>query len=719
MRTYRDSLCTILNPKSVAVIGASDDLSKISGRPLKYLIEFGYDGRILPVNPKYTQIAGIPCYPSIDDIEGDIDLAVVGVPANAALGVLQSCAKRGVGSSIVFSSGFAEMGMEGRVAQEKIGALASETGMRICGPNSLGVVNLATGMTASFSQTLERKPASGPVGFITQSGAFGTFLFGMALESGLTFKYFISSGNEADLEFCDYTDYLIDDPEIRVIAGYIEGLKSGAKLKHVARKAARAGKPLVIVKVGRSSAGTRAAKSHTGSMTGSDAVYDAVFDDLGIIRAETEEQLLDFISAFLSNARLPGGRGLGIVTQSGGAGVLSADRAEMVGLVVPELQQSTRQQLTGVVPRFGSTGNPVDITAQFIAEPTLLHDSIAIIDRDPGVNSMLFCLGLMDLHWRRVVSELEGLAKTVSNPLFVSWSAAPKEALGALRAAGVPVFSTPTRAVDAVAAVVDYGSKLEALQRVAEANAKQEIPPEVKSLIETARREGRDHLLEYEAKKVLAGFGVSVPRGDMASSVREAEKIAEALGFPVVLKVQAVGLLHKSEARVIELNVANGEQLRAAYERTMANAKAHCPPETLKGVLVEEMIQGGVETIAGLTYDPMFGPVLLFGLGGIFTEVLRDTALAVCPLGIGRAESLIRSLKSYPILAGARGRARGDLAAMAETLEKISRMAVSLEGVIAELDVNPLIVLSEGLGVCGADALITLAGNHNKEKSNG
>ena len=719
MRDARESLRTILDPRSVAVIGASDDLSKINGRPLKYLIEFGYAGRILPVNPKYAQIAGIPCYPSIDAIEGDIDLAVVGVPAHAALGVLQSCARRGVGSSIVFSSGFAEMGEEGRAAQEKIGALASETGMRICGPNSLGVANLATGMTASFSQTLERKPAAGPVGFITQSGAFGTFLFGMALESGLTFKYFISSGNEADLEFCDYVDYLIDDPEIRVIAGYIEGLKSGAKLERVARKAARAGKPIVIVKVGRSSAGTRAARSHTGSMTGSDAVYAAAFDDWGIIRAETEEQLLDFVSAFLSNARLPSGRGLGIVTQSGGAGVLSADRAEMAGLVVPELQQDTRQQLTGVVPRFGSTGNPVDITAQFIAEPTLLHDSITIVDRDPGVNSTLFCLGLMDLYWQRVVSELEGLAKTVANPLFVSWSAAPKEALEALRAAGVPVFPTPTRAVDTVAATVAYGSKLEALRRAAEARAKQEIAPEVKALIETARGEGRDHLLEYEAKKVLAGFGISVPRGDMASSVQEAEKIAEALGYPVVLKAQAVGLLHKSEARVIGLNVANAEQLRAAYERAMANARAHCSPEALRGVLVEEMIQGGLETIAGLTYDPVFGPMLLFGLGGIFTEVLRDTALAVCPLGVGRAESLIRRLKGYPVLAGARGRARGDLAALAETLEKISRMAASLEGVAAELDVNPLMVLSEGQGVRAADALITLAGNHDREKSNG
>ncbi|MCL4465354.1 MAG: acetate--CoA ligase family protein [Chloroflexi bacterium] len=709
MTAQRESLRAILEPQSVAIVGASDDFSKINGRPLKYLLEFKYGGRILPINPKYGEIAGLRCYPNLEVIDCDIDLAIVAVPAKAVSDVLESCAKRGVKSAVVFSSGFAEMGEEGKAAQERIGVLARESGLLVCGPNSLGIANLTSGMTASFSQTLERKPASGPIGFITQSGAFGTFLFGMALESGLTFKYFISSGNEADLEFADYVDYVLDDPEVRVIAGYVEGLKNGGKLKEVARKAASLGKPIVLIKVGRSSAGTRAARSHTGSMTGTDAVYSAAFEELGIVRADTEEQLLDYASAFLSSARLPQGRGVGIVTQSGGAGVLAADRAEMVGLVVPELQDETKKQLLGVVPRFGATGNPVDVTAQFIAEPALLRDSIALVDRDPQVNGMVFCLGLMDLHWSRVAAELTELSKTVTNPLYVSWTAAPSEALEALRSAGIPVFPTPTRTIDALAAATSFNMRREAAsQRVFPAAGPAVLPEVVRQLIHGARAQGRDHLLEWEAKQVLAAFGVPVPRGQLVGSSAEALQTAEALGYPVVVKAQAIGLLHKSDARVIELNVANAQQLRLAHARVLARAREHGSPEAIRGILVEEMVNGGLEVITGVSYDPSFGPVLLVGLGGIFTEILRDVALHLCPLEVSEAAQLLQKLRGYQLLTGARGTTKRDLASLYEALAAVSRMAAALEGVAAEIDVNPLLVLPEGQGVKAVDALITL-----------
>lgn len=703
------SLRPLLDPQSIAIFGASNDLGKINGRPLKYLLEFGFKGKIFPINPKYPEIAGLPCYPSLEAIQEQVDLAVVAVPAKAVLEVLGTCAHRRVGAAVVFSSGFAEMGDEGRAAQQKIAALARDSGMAICGPNSLGIANLATGMTASFSQTLERKPPSGPAAFVTQSGAFGTFLFGLALESGLAFKYFVSSGNEADVELCDYIDYILDDPNIKVIAGYVEGLKDGRKLRRVARKAACLGKPIVVVKVGRSSAGTRAARSHTGSMTGSDAVYAAAFEEGGIIRADTEEQLLDYVATFVSRASPPKGRGVGIITQSGGAGVLASDRCEQAGLTVPELSEESRKALAQVVPAFGATGNPVDVTAQFIAEPSLLRDAVTLVDRDPAIDSSVFCLGLMDLHWRKVVEDFDGLSKALEKPLFVSWTAAPREAVAALRAAGVPVFPTPTRTIDAVAAAVTYVSRRQgAAELEPQAGSKPPLPPEAEALIQKARQEGRDHLLECEAKRLLQGFDISVPRGGVAASLGEALALADSLGYPVALKAQAVGLLHKSDARVIELNLRDQDELARAYARVMANASKHCSPTALRGVLVEEMVLGGSETIVGLTYDPTFGPAVLFGLGGIFTELLRDVVLGLCPVRLTRAEHLIQQLRGYPMLEGARGRPKSDVAALARTLVAVSRMALALEGVAAELDINPLLVLPEGQGVRAADALITL-----------
>ncbi|MBI2878161.1 MAG: CoA-binding protein, partial [Candidatus Rokubacteria bacterium] len=442
-------------PASIAILGASEDFVKISGRPLKFLLEKGYPGRIFPVNPKYERVAGLPCYPTITAIPEPVDLAIVAVPAALVPEALGLCAAKGVRSAVVFSSGFGEVGEEGARLERQLAEVARGSGLRLCGPNTLGFMNTFDRVMATFSQAGEGEAPPGPVAFVTQSGAFGTAIFALARQRGLSFGYFVNSGNEADLELADLLDYVVADPRVRVVSGYIEGLKDGRRLLAVADRALELGKPVVIVKVGRSPAGARAALSHTGSLAGSDRVYSGVFRQKGVIRATQEEELLDLVSAF-SLCPLPGARGLGIVTQSGGAGVLMADRAEELGLAVPELADDTRTALRKVIPAFGSIKNPVDITAQFIADPALLQSALGIVLQDPGVDAVIFYLGLMERFADQVVANLREVHARTRKPLLVAWAAAPEPGLRALRESGICVMPSATRAVNAVRALVEY-----------------------------------------------------------------------------------------------------------------------------------------------------------------------------------------------------------------------------------------------------------------------
>jgi acyl-CoA synthetase (NDP forming) len=716
------SLDQLLRPRSIAILGASEDFVKINGRPVKFLLDKGYPGRILPVNPKYDAIAGLRCYPSIAAIPEPVDLAIVAVPAAAVKDGLEQCVARGVGAAVVFSSGFGEMGEAGQEMERGIAELARRSGLRLCGPNTLGFMNTFERVMATFSQAGEGETPPGPVGFVTQSGAFGTAIFAQARERGLPLGYFVNSGNEADVDFGDLLGYVLEDERIRVAAGYIEGLRDGRKVLDAAERALELGKPIVMVKVARSSAGARAAASHTGSLAGTDRVYEGVFRQAGIVRARNDEHLLDLVSAFV-HARLPEGRAVAIVTQSGGAGVLMADRCEELGLTVPELTEPTRQALREVVPAFGAVKNPVDITAQFIADPQLLARALELVLADPRVDAAVFYLGLMERAAPKIARDLATIAGRSPKPLVVAWTGAPEAGLRALREAGVCVLPSATRAIDAVHGLVAFAGRRRRFEaeragrapsppsrRAVDARARAAVPDEspVRALLAAAAGGTRTVLGADDAFTLLERYRVRCARWRLAETAEDAVAAALAFGVPVALKVESPAILHKTDAGALRLGVSGPGEVRRAFAAVIESARRQHPEAEIRGVLVQEMVTGGTEIIVGLHQDGQFGPVVMVGLGGIFVEVLEDVAFRAVPLTRGDAVDMLGSLRGARVLEGARRRPAADVDALVDALLAVSRLGADAGPSVVEAEVNPLLVLPRGQGVVALDAAVVL-----------
>ncbi len=704
--TRREALDALLRPQSIAILGASEDFAKINGRPLKFLLDHGYPGRIFPVNPKYPRLAGLDCFPDVAAIPGPVDLAIVALPASAVPDALARCAEKGVRAAVVFSSGFGEMGEEGRLLEQKVGDLARRTGLVLCGPNTLGFMNTLDRVMATFSQAADGETPPGPVAFVTQSGAFGTAIFALARQRGLSFGYFVNSGNEVDVGFSELLAHVVADPRVTVASGYIEGLKDGRTLLAAADRALEAGKPVVIVKVGRSSAGARAAMSHTGSLAGSDRVYSGVFRQKGIVRAEQEEELLDLLSAF-SLCPLPDGRGVGLVTQSGGAGVLMADRAEQVGLVVPELAEATRAALRKVIPPFGSVKNPVDITAQFIADPALLRSSLEIVLGDPRVDAAIFYLGLMDRFADQVTANIQEVHRKTRKPLIVAWVAAPERGVRALRESGICVLPSAVRAVNALRGLVEY-AEARRRWRAGGAGSVESSPGRgeaIRAAVQPVVASGRQALDTRTAARLLAPYGVRFARTELARTADEAVAAAGVIGYPVALKVESPAVQHKTEIGGVRLDLASGDAVRAAFRDLVEGARRHRPDADIDGVLVQAMVRGGVEVVVGVHHDPQFGPVIMAGLGGVLVEALEDVAFRAAPITAADAGEMLRELRGCRILEGVRGRPRSDVPALVDLLVGVSRFAVDAAGSVAALDLNPVVVLPEGRGAVAVDAL--------------
>jgi acetyltransferase len=710
----------LLSPASIAILGASEDFVKINGRPLKFLLDKGYAGRIYPVNPKYDTLAGLRCYPNIGAIAEPVDLAIVAVPAAGVLESLRQCADKGTAAAVVFSSGFGEMGEAGRAMEAEIGALARDSGLRVCGPNTLGFMNTFDRVMATFSQAGDGETPPGPIGFVTQSGAFGTAIFALARQRGLSLGYFINSGNEVDVDFGDLLAHVLEDARIRVVAGYIEGLRDGRKLLAAADRALVLGKPIVMTKVARSGAGARAAASHTGSLAGTDRVYTGVFRQAGIVRARNDEHLLDLAAAF-TYCPWPAGGGVGLVTQSGGAGVLMADRCEELGLAVPELTETTREALRKVVPAFGAVRNPVDITAQFIAEPALLSKSLELVLADPGVDVAIFYLGLMERAAAKIAADLERVAKGSPKPLVVAWAGAPEAGLRALREGGVCVLPSATRAVDAVHGLVQFAERRRRHEQErgggGQAPALRD-PVDVTTVgrgLVSRRSDGGGVLPTEEAFRLLAAYGIATPPSRLAHAADEAARIAENFGTAVALKAESPAILHKTDAGVVRLGARGADDVRAAFATIVDNVRRHDPAAPLDGVLVQAMVTGGTEMVVGLHHDPQFGPVVMVGLGGIFVEVLEDVAFGAVPLTRGDAEDMLASLRGARILDGVRGRPRADRGALVDVLLAVSRLGAEAGSAIAELDLNPVVVLPEGRGAVAVDALVVLSSGERNQ----
>ncbi len=693
----------MIRPRSIAIVGASAQLDKINGRPLKHLIDKGYAGRILPINPKYREIAGIACHPSVQALPEAADMAVVAVPAPEVIANVQALGARGVRSAVIFSSGFGEMGAQGRQLEDELCRTAREAGVVLCGPNCLGFINAFDNVYATFSQYADGDTAAGPIAFVTQSGAFGTAIAALARQRGLGLGYFINTGNQADLTFAELMEAVIDDPRIRVAAGYLEGLDDGAALIRLARRCHALGKPLVLTKVGRMASGVRAAASHTGALAVPDAVFDAVIRQHGVLRARNEEQMLDMLEAF-SQPRRAGGNRLGIATQSGGAGVMMADRAEEVGLAVPELGERTRTALLKVMPAFGSAGNPVDITGQFVARPELLRESVVAMLDDPAIDIAIVWLQLMTAHVDALIDIFTSIRDRTTKPMLVCWVAAPADAVRRLRELGLIVYPAGERAVEAAAALAQWGrfsrqieaEKTVGVQSGAGASQIGDAPQSVSG----AAPMPADPLLGVQpgeaATRMLTGAGI--PMAPVRLAADEAQAVAHwrAFGRPVALKIESPDITHKTEVGGVALNLNDEAALRAAFHRLRDAASRAMPDARIDGVLVQPMSGGHVELVMGVRRDPVFGIVVMVGSGGILVEVLKDVAFRRAPFSEDEALRMLAELRMAALLDGVRGRPAVDRRAVARMLSRLSEWADRMAPALSELDLNPVLVGPEG-----------------------
>lgn len=680
-----DAIEALLNPKSVAIIGASPDANKLNGRPQHFMQRDGYAGAIYPVNPKYAEINGLTCYPDIASLPEAPDLGVVVVAAARATRAVAELGKKGAKVAVMFSSGFGETGKEGRTREAALLATAREHGIRLCGPNTLGVINSFIRMPATFSQYADQPPEAGPVAFASQSGAFGTGIAALARSRGLGIGYFVNTGNQADITLMEALSHTLDDQRIRVASAYLEGLREGDQLVDLADKSIRAGKPLIAVKVGRKAAGARAAASHTGSLAVEDAVFDGVARQRGVIRARNEAHMLDLVSAF-AHCGIPEGGGVALVTQSGGAGVLMADRAEELGLCVPELGGATRRNLRKVIPDFGAAGNPVDITGQFLAEPRIMTESVRLVLEDPQVHVGVVWLQLMHGYAGLLVEMFKEIKSKAAKPFLVCWLEAPAAALAALRDAGICVIDGTERVVDAAAGLVAYG---DARRRITGAPRPPAFPK-----TGPAPADARP-APSMEARRRLTDAGLFLVDCALANDAKAAAAAARDLGFPVAVKIESPNIRHKMDVGGVRLGLGGEDAVRAAADAVLASVAAQAPEANINGLLVQAMAPPAAKIALGLRRDPVFGPVLMAGLGGIFVEVLKDVAFAQAPLSAGDAELMLDQLAGKAVLDGARGQPAVDKRALMDTLCALSDFALKNPDVV-ELDLNPVFAGPDG-----------------------
>ena len=696
------SIHRMLNPASIAVVGATPRL-QYGGRFLKAALRSPDSVRVYPVNPRYDEVMGVRCYPSLTDLPESPDLVGIIVRYDRVMDVLDECARCGAGSAIVISAGFAERGIDERSdLQERMGEFARSSGVRVCGPNCLGIANLRTGIWATAS-SLAADGKSGPIGLVSQSGAsaFGPFL-ARALEKGVGYSYIVSTGNEADLGSADFIRYLVDDPHTRVIACFIEGFKDGASLMEAARAARQRGKPIVMIKVGRSELGSRAAGSHTAALSGEDTVHDAAFRQLGIIRVDDYDDLIE-VSQLMAYSAAPSAPGVSVVSHSGGISSLTADNCGQVGLSLPPLSDDTVQGLDEVLKGFGWAANPADVTGHANSDnfPRILD----LMSADPEMGTVVVASAGSDSQAQQIVD----LRDRMSKPIAFLWtgSQSATDGLDLLKSSNIPVFYQPGTVARGVKALIDYHRGREV--HVA-AGAPCSAEPSAEQRREIARLSslGRHTLSEHEAKDLLALWGVPVTRERRVDSLEEACAAAAEMGYPVALKVESPDILHKTDAGLVELGVGGVADLRRAYDTLLANARSKHPGARVSGVLVQEMVTGGTEVIVGVSRDPHFGQVLLLGMGGVLVELYRDVALRVCPITREDAQEMIAEVRGARVLEGYRGIPAGDVEALTDALMSVSTMAVHLRDSLRELDVNPLTVLPRGQGVKALDALAVL-----------
>ncbi len=702
----------LFSPDSVAIVGAAGDDHSLRGRLTRFLVAHGYDGRIYPVTRSQPEVLGLKSYAAVADIPEAAELAVILVPAAHVVAALDQCGARGIRAAVVISSGFGEEKSAAAAARDgELRAVAERWNMVIAGPNSEGLVNPLRPLVATFSPVFHDPavpllPAASkarPIAVSCQSGALTFSFLSRGRERGLKFTYQVSSGNQTVLEAHDYVDWVLDAGGADIFLAYLEGIRRPDRFRAVADKAARAGKPLIVAKVGRSDAGRRAAASHTGALAHSSAIDDAIFRHHGIIRGEDLDHMVDVATAF-AYCKLPRGNRVAIITGSGGSAVWMADILSAHGLELPVLEEELQRRIMALLPSYGSAQNPVDGTAQAIHEVGYAR-LVEIVRESQRIDTILLIGSLAnEATAKKRAEELADIAGTTAQPVLLStYTTTTPAAVAAFAAAGIPCYTSMPSCARAIRALVDYG-RFQA--RIKARPAPVQTAAAVREAAARRLAAAGPALTEHAAKQVLAPYGVPLPPEELAASEDEAVAAAARIGGAVALKVQSPDILHKTEAGAVALNLVGAAAVRDAYRAVTARAAAAKPGARIEGVLVQAMARRGTEIILGVTRDADFGPMLMVGLGGIHVEVLKDVAFAPVPLGRDEALDLIAELKGAAVLDGVRGAPPADRAALAELIAALSRFAADHADAVAEIDLNPVIVHPAGQGLTVVDALI-------------
>ncbi len=688
-------------PKSVAVIGASRTPGKVGYDIVNNLVESGFAGTVIPVNPAGGDLLGLPVYTTLSKFPHSIDLVVIVLPAHLVCQAAKDAVAKKAGAVVVISAGFREIGEQGRKMEKELAGIVRTGGARLLGPNCLGLIDVANKLNASFAGRL---PAQGTIAVFSQSGALCTAMLDMAAGRHLGLSKLVSIGNKADISEVDILKALARDEQTAVIVGYLEDISSGNQFVKAAEEASNA-KPVIILKSGTTAAGQKAAASHTGVLAGAETAYGAAFKRSGVCRADTFEALYDFATAFAMQPVLTGNRIL-IITNAGGPGTMAADAVEKTGLQVAELDRNIATSLRGNLPAAASVGNPIDVLGD--ADPSRYVAALQAAQEDDAVDGILVLLTPQAMTKpaetaRAIAENLDG-----KKPVLASFMGGSDVLPGRreLAAAGLPDYESPERAVAALKAMYDYGvwkKRPERLVTRFPVNRRR-----VERIISRRQRTNRLQLGEVKSKDILRAYGFHTMEGRLASSVDEAAEIARFIGFPVAMKVVSPNIIHKTDLGGVKLNLASSQEVEDAYELMMLRILRHVPDAIIEGIYVEKMADHGLEVIIGMTRDPQFGPMLMFGLGGIFVEVMKDVTFHLAPITEEEAIQMLKSTRSYAMLKGKRGSKQVDIHALAGALQRISQLTTDFPQIM-ELDINPLIVGEIGSDPVVADARMTFS----------
>jgi len=691
-------------PASIAVIGASSTPAKLGHAVLKNLVEGGYvqRGKVYPINPTATEILGLPAYPNVLEVPGPVDLAVIVIPYQHVPEALEVCGQKGVPAAVVISAGFREAGPEGLERELELIRIAREYKIRLIGPNCLGVIDTFTPMNASFAAG---SPPSGPMAFMSQSGALGTAVLDIALAGRLGLSKFVSLGNKADVSEIDLLRAWEHDPHSKVILMYTEGLPKGQEFLQVARQVTRH-KPVVAIKSGVTQSGSRAVSSHTGSLAGSEQAYQAAFRQSGILRAESMEALFDMSLALGYQPPLPGDR-IAIITNAGGPGILATDALERSGLSLARFELETIYALEENLPDAASAANPVDVLGDALADR--YRFAMEKVAADPNVDGLMVLLTPQAMTEIEATAEAVGaLEKQLTKPLLACFMGEARIQAGItiLTRNGIPNYPFPERAALAFRAMSDYRS----IQARSEPQyASFEVDRQaVQQTLDTIRNEGRLSIGDFEARSIMQAYGLRIPRSEIAKTPEEAVTIASGFGYPVVLKIASPDILHKTDVGGVKVGLRSASDVRDAYELMVYRAQRYVPEARIWGCLVQEMAPpGGLEVLVGMNRDPQFGPLVTFGLGGIYVETLKDVTFRVAPFSTQEAEDMMGEIRAHALLDGVRGQPPADKVAIADCLLRIGQLVQDFPE-ITELDINPLMVYSTGQGALAIDMRLVL-----------